>query len=72
MGLSVNTGPRWEEDSHGYINRSTTEMNIHEKYCEQRADHDNDLVGDECLDSSFHNIVLTNPIIARKAGQRAK
>ena len=32
MGLSVSTRPTWEEDSHGYINRTTTEMNIHE-YC---------------------------------------
>jgi hypothetical protein len=72
MGLSVNTGPSWEEDSHGYINRATTEMNIREKYCEQRAGYDNDLVGNECLPSSEHNIMLTNPNIARKASQRGR
>jgi len=72
MGLSVNTGPRWEEDSHSYINRATTEMNIHEKHCEQMSDHDNDLVGDECLAGSAQNIMLTNPNIARRAGQRRR
>jgi hypothetical protein len=28
MGLSINRGPTWEEDSFGYINSEVSEMNI--------------------------------------------
>ena len=46
------TEPSWEEDSHGYINRSTTEINIQE----QKACYNDE------------NLMLTNPNIARKSG----
>ena len=50
MGLSVNTGPSWKEDSHGYINRATTEINIQKRKT--------------CYDDE--GLMLTNPNIACK------
>ena len=50
MGLSINSGPKWKDDSHNYINRDTTEMNIQERT--RKDDLTNKL-----------NLMYSNPII---------
>lgn len=66
MGLSINRGPDWEQDSFGYINTEVSEMSIRERFFERDAVIDNDLDGGD-PDTSNNSILERNSNVSRTA-----
>jgi hypothetical protein len=66
MGLRINKGPKWHQDSFGYINSDVSEMNIRERYYEQDAVADNDFNGGD-LDTSDNSVLERNSLVSRTA-----